>query len=68
MRPTPTQSQLLAKSRAEARLAHKKRYRGVIGLGLGGAGLAVAMAGLPMSVSLALWGLGAAAWMILKAV
>jgi hypothetical protein len=67
-RPTPTQAQLLARSREETRLAHKKRYRGLIGLGLGAAGLAAALAGLPFLVTLALWGLGVASWMILKAV
>lgn len=65
---TPTQGQLLAKTRAEAQLAHKKRYRRLIGLGLGGAGLAAALAGMPLVFSLGLFAVAAAAWAILKAV
>jgi hypothetical protein len=66
MRPTPTQSQLLARAREEAALARKKQYRRLVGLGIGGAGLAAALAGLPMEVSIALWGFGLLAWAMLK--
>jgi hypothetical protein len=67
-RPTPTQSQALAKARSDALLANKKRYRRVIGFGLGAAALAAAMAGMPLIFSLGLFALGAAAWAVLKAV
>lgn len=65
---TPTQSQLLAKTRDEVRLAHKKRYRGVIGLGIGAAGLAATLAGMPLIFSAGLFLLAAVARAILKAV
>jgi hypothetical protein len=68
MRPTPTQGQLLAKSREEARLARKRRYQRVIGIGLGGAGLASAAVGLPFQVSVMLWAFATASWAILRAV
>jgi hypothetical protein len=58
----------IAKNRADARLAQKKRYRRLLGWGFGGAGLAAQFAGLPLVVSLALWGLGLAAWTYLKAI
>ncbi|MBL8550195.1 MAG: hypothetical protein JNJ73_09425 [Hyphomonadaceae bacterium] len=63
---TPTQAQAIEANRAELRLARKKRYRNLIGMGLGGAGLAVAFAGLPISVSLLLWAAGFVAWALLK--
>ncbi|MGE3143105.1 MAG: hypothetical protein AB7L65_07260 [Hyphomonadaceae bacterium] len=68
MRRPLSHTQMLETARAEARLARKKRYRNVIGLGLGGAGIAAALAGLPTSVSVIFWGLGLAAWALLKAV
>lgn len=58
----------IAKNRAAARLSTKKRYRGLIGLGIGGAGLAAGMAGLPLTASVGIWALGMAAWAFLKAV
>jgi hypothetical protein len=64
---TPFQSEVLARNRADLRLARKKRYRNVIGLGLGGAGLAAAFAGLPISVPLLFWAAGLVAWAMLKA-
>ncbi|HWA00399.1 MAG TPA: hypothetical protein VG841_08805 [Caulobacterales bacterium] len=66
--PVPTQAQLLAKNRARARLDNKRRYRRLLSLGFGAAGLAVAVTGMPLSVSIALWALSAASWMLLKAV
>jgi hypothetical protein len=63
----PFQSELIARNREELHLARKRRYRNVIGLGLGGAGLAAAFAGLPISVSLMFWAAGLIAWAILKA-
>jgi len=65
---TPTQGQLLAKYRAEAHVARKRRFHRVIGIGLGAAGLATALVGMPMLVSLLLWGCGIASWQILKAI
>ncbi len=59
---------MLAKSRAEVRIARKGRYQRVIGIGLGGAGLASAAVGLPFQVSLMLWAFAAASWAILRAV
>ncbi|HVY86658.1 MAG TPA: hypothetical protein VG943_16100 [Caulobacterales bacterium] len=67
-RPVPTQAQLLAQSRSEARMASKKRYRRLLGIGFGAAGLATALAGLPASVSVGLWALSAASWAFIKAV
>jgi hypothetical protein len=68
MRTTPTQGQLLIRSRAEASIARKKRYRRVIGIGLFAAGIAMAFIGAPLEVSFALWGFGALSWFILKRV
>lgn len=59
---------LLEQARAEARIATKRRYQRLIGIGLGGAGLAVMLAGLPAMASIGLWGIGAASWAILKRV
>jgi hypothetical protein len=56
----------IEKSRAELRLAHKKNYRRLVGIAFGAAGLAAGLAGLPLSVSIALWAMGAAAWWWLK--
>ncbi len=68
MHSTPTQAQVLAQLRAEAGGSRQKNYRRVIGLGLGAAGLAASLAGMPMELSIGLWGLAALAWAILKAV
>ena len=72
MPPSRTQSQLLKLYQAEnaekTRLAHKRRYQRVIGIGLGAVGLAAAMVGMPFAVSVALWAMGAISWRILKAV
>ena len=57
----------IARLKGETRMAIKRRYRGMIGVLLGGAGLAAALVGLPFEMSLALWGLGLASWAILKA-
>ena len=65
---TPTQAQLLARSRDEATIARKRRYQRVVGIGLGGAGIAAAIGGLPLSVSIGFWVFGAISWAILKAV
>jgi hypothetical protein len=37
-----------------------------VGIAFGAAGLAAGLAGLPLSVSIALWAMGAAAWWWLK--
>lgn len=63
---TPTQAQAIEANRVEMRLARKKRYRNLIGMGLGGAGLAAAFAGLPISASLMFWAAGFVAWALLK--
>ena len=65
---SPLQLVLREQAQNEARLANKKRYRRVIGVGLGAAGVAVALVGMDWTVSAGLWGLGAASWAILKAV
>jgi hypothetical protein len=57
----------IARLKDETRLAIKKRYRGIIGVLLGGAGIAASLAGLPLEMSLGFWGLGLASWAILKA-
>ncbi len=59
---------MMEQAREDARMARKKRYRNMIGIALGGAGVATALAGMPIMASVALWGVGAAAWAILKAV
>lgn len=58
----------LEQAREEARIAGKRRYQRLIGIGLGGAGIAVMLAGLPFMTSVGLWALGAASWAILKRV
>ena len=65
---TSTQAEQIARLKAQTGVIRKKRYRGVIGIGLGAIGLFFALAGFPMEVSFVLWGLGAASWFILKAV
>ena len=61
------QAQEIDRLKAETALLRKKRYRNLIGLGLGAAGLAADLAGMPFAVSLVLWGMGAGVWVILKA-
>jgi hypothetical protein len=61
------QAQEIARLKAETAMVQKKRYRGLVGIGFGGAGLACALVGMPMIVSIALWGVGLAAWAIIKA-
>jgi hypothetical protein len=61
-----THDETIARLKAETQMIRKKRYKGVIGLLLGGAGFATMLAGLPDVVSYGLWGVGAAAWFILK--
>jgi hypothetical protein len=55
-------------AREEARMAQKQRYRQLVALAFGAAGLAVGFADAPIEVSLALWGLGALSWAVLKAI
>jgi hypothetical protein len=62
----PFSTEALSRSEIEAGLARKRRYRNVIGLGLGAAGFAAAFAGLPISVSLLFWAAGFIAWALLK--
>jgi hypothetical protein len=58
----------IEKNRADLRLLQKKRYRGLIGIGIGAAGLAAGLAGLPLSVSIGIWLVGLMGWAWLKAV
>jgi hypothetical protein len=67
MQPASSHAATIARLKAETALARKRRYRGIIGVVLGGAGLAATLAGLPLEISLAFWGLGLASWAILKA-
>lgn len=52
----------------DARYALKKRYRKLIGIGLGGAGVAAALTGMPMTLTFCLWGLSFVSWKVLEAV
>jgi hypothetical protein len=58
----------IEKNRADLRLLQKKRYRGLIGIGIGAAGLAAGLAGMDLSVSIGIWVVGLAGWAWLKAV
>ncbi|MES1201800.1 MAG: hypothetical protein ABUS57_10175 [Pseudomonadota bacterium] len=64
----PTQAQLLAQNRQKTRVAHKKRYKNVLGIAFGAAGLAAALGGMDWTVSVMLWGLSAASWAFLKSI
>lgn len=63
--PSP-QALEIARLKAETRVIQKKRYRGLIGIGLGACGAAFALAGMPDILTYAMWGLAALSWFILK--
>jgi hypothetical protein len=58
----------IEKTRAETRVAVKKRYRGLLALGFAASGFCLMFAGLPDLVGYLMWAVGVAAWMYVKTV
>lgn len=58
----------IAKTRADTRIAVKKRYRGLLSIGFGAAGVCLMFAGLPDLVGYLMWAIGVASWMYVKTV